>query len=313
MTYYSKNKKLSINYVLVIGYSLIAIGFLVLVYLLLSLPSMQQRYPVTSIITGGFPSWLQINKKPPSIRSVITSSQPTTESNNIGAQQNSSDDSISPDGNMTIKPELQISADGFGLAPVYYRINTKQPVVFLGIDDGIVKNVKAVAYMKHNNIKASLFLTLQYIKDKPEYFREIQNLGSVVEDHTIDHKDLTKLSYYDQKKEICGNADAIEILYGRRPTLFRPPYGTFNEETRRAAADCGMKAIIHWHAKANNGSMQYQNGNKLLPGDIILLHFRPLMVEDLTAFNKAAQSAGLHIVLLEDWFQNNPKQTNIRI
>ena len=36
--------------------------------------------------------------------------------------------------------------------------------------------------------------------------------------------------------------DVIEKRYGKRPTLFRPPYGNYNEDTLRAAKSCGIKA-----------------------------------------------------------------------
>ncbi len=64
-----------------------------------------------------------------------------------------------------------------------------------------------------------------------------------------------------------------------------------------------MTALIHWHAKANGGSMQYQQGSKLQPGDIVLMHFRKEVVADLTAFYDAAQSAHLKPVLLENWIR----------
>ena len=138
MTYYSKSKKTSKNYASVVGYSLIAAGFVILVYLLLSLPSLQQRFSFISKITEKFPLGLQLNKKPPHVSTRTTYAQPAEASKH--AEQYSTDDSVSLGNGQAIKPESQIVSDGSGLAPVYYRINTKQLVVFLGFDDGIVKN-----------------------------------------------------------------------------------------------------------------------------------------------------------------------------
>jgi hypothetical protein len=61
-----------------------------------------------------------------------------------------------------------------------------------------------------------------------------------------------------------------------------------------------MKAVVTWIAKANGGSMQYQIGNGLRPGDIVLMHFRPEFKQDLQAFINAQDAAGLHTELLED-------------
>jgi peptidoglycan/xylan/chitin deacetylase (PgdA/CDA1 family) len=190
-----------------------------------------------------------------------------------------------------------------GMVPVFYQVETNKPVVFLTIDDGSVKDPAAISFMKQRHLIASLFLNDSKISDNYPYFKELQSAGNPIENHTVNHHDLTKLSYAQQKKEICDNADKFATVFGRRPKLFRPPYGAFNNDSRRAAADCGMTALIHWHAKANGGSMQYQRGDKLQPGDIVLMHFRKEVVADLTAFTEAAQKAKLQTVLLEDWIR----------
>jgi peptidoglycan/xylan/chitin deacetylase (PgdA/CDA1 family) len=107
-------------------------------------------------------------------------------------------------------------------------------------------------------------------------------------------------SYAQQKDEICGMADYELLHYGRRPTLFRPPGGAYSDTMRQAAADCGMKAVVTWIAKADDGAMQYQIGGVLRPGDVVLMHFRPEFRQDLQAFIDAQNAAGLHTELLED-------------
>jgi hypothetical protein len=188
-----------------------------------------------------------------------------------------------------------------GLAPVISHLDTKQPVVFLGIDDGVNKQSFELQIMKFHHIKATLFLSNTYIRDNPTFFTNFVTAGSVIEDHTVNHKELSKLSYAQQKQEICDEADLQTQQFGRRPILFRPPYGDYNQNTRRAAAACGMKAVVQWIAKANNGSMQYQIGNSLRPGDIVLMHFRPEFKADMQAFLNAQNAAGLHTELLENW------------
>jgi peptidoglycan/xylan/chitin deacetylase (PgdA/CDA1 family) len=186
--------------------------------------------------------------------------------------------------------------------PVYYRIQTTQPVVFLTIDDGIYKEPQAAALMQANNIKASFFLVYRFINDNPSYFADLSTAtGSLIEDHTYDHTILTNLTYNQQVNEICSDADILAQLYGRRPVLFRPPGGDFNTDTLQAAAACGMKAVIIWHATVNNGALQYQVGDHLQPGDIVLMHFRTTFIEDMQAFITAMDAQGLHTELLENW------------
>ena len=202
-------------------------------------------------------------------------------------------------------PDYTIPPIKDGLAPLLTTIPTKQPVVFLGIDDGIVKLPNALSLMRQNHIKASLYLSDTYIKDQPKYFSSFIQAGSAIEDHAVNHLQMSYLTYEDQKREICDEADIQERQFGRRPVLFRPPYGDYDQNTLRAAADCGMKAVVTWIAKANNGSMQYQIGDHLRPGDIVLMHFRAEFQKDLSAFVTAQDAAGLHTVLLESWLSKS--------
>ncbi len=203
--------------------------------------------------------------------------------------------------NLAVAPDYSLPPVTDGLAPVLISIPTKQNIVFLGIDDGANKQDFELELLQNNNIKATLFLADEFIKDKPSFFKKFMDAGYPIENHTLTHRLLSKLTYEQQKHEICGEADRQLQQFGRRPVLFRPPGGDYNQDTRRAAADCGMKALINWVAKANGGSMQYQVGNTLRPGDIVLMHFRPEFAADLQAFLDAQQAAGLHTELLEDW------------
>lgn len=199
-------------------------------------------------------------------------------------------------------PDVRLPASVGGLAPVISTLPTKRSVVFLGIDDGAFKDPSVVELMRKNNIKASLFLSKLFIANNPDFFKQLTAQGSVAEDHTISHTTtMTRtMSYLQQKSEICAMADYEEKIYGKRPTLFRPPGGAYSDTMRRAAHDCGMRAVVTWIAKANGGGMQYQVGNKLRPGDIVLMHFRPEFAKDMQAFVEAETAAGLHTELLED-------------
>lgn len=190
-----------------------------------------------------------------------------------------------------------------GVPPVVTNFQTSDSVVFLTIDDGAFKDPSVAKMMKDNHIKASLFLAKSFIVSNPDFFKQLTDSGSLIENHTITHdlnmsKDMT---YDEQKSEICGMADYEEQTYGRRPIFFRPPGGAYTDTMLRAAGACGMRAVVTWIAKANGGSMQYQIGDHLRPGDVVLMHFRPEFKQDMQAFLDAQNAAGLHTELLEDW------------
>ena len=220
----------------------------------------------------------------------------------------------SGEGDAGPQPDYVLPPVTAGLAPVVNRIETSRPVVFLTIDDGMTASPEASRLLNRYRIKAPMFLNDVYVKDKPDYFKRLIAQGMTVGSHTVDHTDLTTLDYAGQRDEICQNADNMENWLGQRPSLFRPPYGDYDWNTRRAAADCGMRALVMWSAKANGGSMQYQDGHGgLVAGDIVLMHFRPEFAQDFEAFIDAAKAAGLQPVNLSEWLRPHKPLTDASI
>lgn len=200
-------------------------------------------------------------------------------------------------------PDFKLPPVLDGLAPVLTRIETQHPVVFLTIDDGVTRTPEMAALMAGYDYPASIFLTRDFVQDDPAFFKQFAAQGSVVENHTLSHNInmVSQLGYEQQLAEITGMQEYAEQQFGRRPALFRPPGGAYSIAMRRAVAAAGMQAIVTWEAKANAGRMDYQYGNALRPGDIVLMHFRPEFAADLSAFRAAQLAAGLEVVLLEDF------------
>jgi peptidoglycan/xylan/chitin deacetylase (PgdA/CDA1 family) len=188
--------------------------------------------------------------------------------------------------------------------PVISRVQTDKPVIFLGIDDGWFKIPQAHDWLMQHKLPFTLFLEDDAVAGDYNYFQDLQGAGMSIQNHTLTHPDMTTLDFDQQKNQICATADNYLNVYGQRPTLFRPPFGSFNDLTLQAAAACGMKAVVTWHAKANGGSIQFQDGNThFLPGDIVLMHFRNEFLADMNAFMDQASRDNLQIGRLEDWLQ----------
>jgi peptidoglycan/xylan/chitin deacetylase (PgdA/CDA1 family) len=183
----------------------------------------------------------------------------------------------------------------------YSAIPTDQPVAFITIDDGWVKSPQAVQLFAAAHVPVTLFLEINAIRSDVGYFKPLQQNGAVIEAHTITHVELKGKSYDLQKHEICGSADQLGQMYGRRPLLFRPPFGDKDATTLRAVHDCGMKAAFFWKETTNTGIVRYQVGHTVQAGDIILMHFRPAFIEDFLAVLQAISQAGLTPALLEDY------------
>jgi peptidoglycan/xylan/chitin deacetylase (PgdA/CDA1 family) len=181
------------------------------------------------------------------------------------------------------------------------HIPTSQPVAFLTIDDGWTKVPQAIQLVQAAHIPLTLFLTINAIRSDPDYFKKLQAAGAVIEAHTITHTELRGMSYDYQRREVCGSADQLGALYGRRPVLFRPPFGDKDATTLRVVHDCGLKAAFSWKETVNTGIVRYQVGHRVQRGDIILMHFRPAFVADFLAALRAIHDAGLTPALLENY------------
>jgi len=188
------------------------------------------------------------------------------------------------------------------VAPVFTRLRTDQPVVFITIDDGWTRDARAARLIKDLNLPVTLFLIDAAVREDPAYFRGLHDAGATIEDHTLTHPDLRRLGQSRQEYELCGAADSFAARFGRRPTLMRPPYGSYDWATQRAAAACGLKAVVMWDVEVKAGRISFADARSHLePGDVVLLHFRPELYNDLQVLLSQVRSDRLTVARLEDY------------
>ncbi|MET9440070.1 polysaccharide deacetylase family protein [Streptomyces sp. NPDC006610] len=161
------------------------------------------------------------------------------------------------------------------LPPVFTTVPTDRKVVFLTIDDGAEKDPEFLRMMRELRVPYSAFLSDYLVKEDYGYFKRMQSGGVALHNHTLRHPYLPGLSYAEQKREICGMQDVIEKRYGKRPALFRPPFGNYNRDTLRAAKSCGITHVPLWNEEVFADRWDYREWDRRLrPGDIVLSHFR---------------------------------------
>lgn len=195
-----------------------------------------------------------------------------------------------------------------GLPPVFTTIPTKKKVVFLTIDDGAEKDPALLKMMSELKIPYTAFLSDYLVKEDYAYFKKMQSRGVSLNNHTLNHPYLPGLSYKEQRREICGMQDVIQKRYGKRPELFRPPYGNYNADSLRAAKSCGIKAVPLWASEAFPNRMDWREWDRdLHPGDIILTHFRGredwkgTMPDMIRKVMKIVTDKGYAVARLEDY------------
>lgn len=176
------------------------------------------------------------------------------------------------------KPELETEPghlSGRGLPPVITRVPTDEKVVFLTIDDGAEKDPELLKMLRDLQIPVTGFLSDYVARDDYDYFRRAHDEGADIHNHSINHREMPSLSYAEQRREICRQQDVLAREIGERPTLFRPPYGAYDRDTLRAAAECGVEVVPLWAAEAFPDRIEWARPDlRLHSGDIILTHFR---------------------------------------
>lgn len=187
------------------------------------------------------------------------------------------------------------------VAPVISKITTANRVMFFTIDDGLVRDPAAVEFIRANHIPVTLFVLPVPVQQDPLYFQSLTQAGASVQDHTVHHLPMNGLSSDRQVQEICGSIDFLQTTFGHRPWLFRPPFGNYNTATKYAVRQCGLQAIVTWQGTMNDGVLRLQHPGAIEAGDIILMHFRTDLRQNLEVLLRTAKAAGLIPAPLEQY------------
>ncbi|MFE1437928.1 polysaccharide deacetylase family protein [Streptomyces sp. NPDC058739] len=185
--------------------------------------------------------------------------------------------------------------------PVVDRVPTRDPVVFLTYDDGAERDPRFVDLVRELRLPVSLFLTDSVVGPGYAHFARLRAVGADVQNHTLDHTYLRGLPYAGQRAAICGQQDKLRARFGLRPRLFRPPHGAYDTTTLRAAADCGIAAVVRWSATVTGTRAPAG----LAPGAIVSLPSHdptdPPLRDRTAAVLREIQRRGLTVGRLEDY------------
>ncbi|MCC9687781.1 polysaccharide deacetylase family protein [Streptomyces sp. MNU103] len=157
------------------------------------------------------------------------------------------------------------------LPPVVDHVTTDDPVVFLTYDDGAERDPRFIDLVRERRLPVSMFLTDSVTGPGYGHFARLRAVGANLQNHTLDHPALPGLPLAAQRAQICGQQRKLAARFGIRPRLFRPPYGRHDTATLRAAAECGITAVVLWRVTLEpDGHLTYTHGPRhLRPGDII--------------------------------------------
>ena len=211
--------------------------------------------------------------------------------------------------------EREVAASGSG-EPLYRnapKANQSVSLMF-NVYWGTEETYQILDILQSYGVKATFFIGGCWADDNVECLRAIVNNGHELGNHGYFHKDHTKLSLADNKKEIENCNRFIFSSVGQTPTLFAPPSGAYDENTLSAASALQMKTIlwskdtIDWRDK--NPSLIYTRATKNAEaGDFILMHPTKATVQALPDIIKHYQKQSLGIMTVGENLQIKEQNT----
>jgi peptidoglycan/xylan/chitin deacetylase (PgdA/CDA1 family) len=149
--------------------------------------------------------------------------------------------------------------------------------VALTFDDGpSPETPRILDILRDNGIQATFFVCGANAERHPELIRRIVAEGHRLGNHTYSHPHLCLKSRSTIAAEIDRTQMVVEKITGRRPTLFRPPYGVRWFTLPSVLRQRGLNMVL-WSNFPREGNSPARDIVRralagLSAGDIILLH-----------------------------------------
>lgn len=127
------------------------------------------------------------------------------------------------------------------------------------------------------NVKATFFLVGDWVDRYPESVKQLYDAGMEIGNHSDNHAHFTKLSSEGITADVSACNEKIKAITGAAPTLFRCPYGEYDDHVVSAINGMGMH-VIQWDVdsldwKDLSAEDIYERvTSRAAPGSICLFH-----------------------------------------
>lgn len=196
------------------------------------------------------------------------------------------------------------------------KVETTEKKVAISINcienmDNITNILDTLSKMKAT---ATFFVTGEIVTKYPDEIKKIVGNGNEIGNLSNEYTSLKKMSKSDIEKQILECNEKIESLTTQVPTLFRVPYGEYNNTIIEAVESNNME-IIQW----NIDSLDYNGltdeelweriGENLSSGSIILMH-NEYLGDNLETIIHNIQEKGYEVTNVSDIMYKQNYQVN---
>ena len=160
-----------------------------------------------------------------------------------------------------------------------YCVQRDDKVVSLSFDAawGNEDTQQLIDILDSYNINATFFLVGDWVDKYPESVKALYDAGNEIMNHSNNHAHFSKLSADEIIEDINKCNDKIEAITGVAPSLFRCPYGEYDDHVISAVNSIGMTAIqwdvdsLDWKG-ISSSEIEKRVLDKVQPGSIVLFH-----------------------------------------
>lgn len=160
-----------------------------------------------------------------------------------------------------------------------YCVDTDKKQVALSFDAawGNEQTENLLNTLDKYKVKTTFFLVGDWIKNFPDSVKEIAKRGHDIGNHSDTHPHMTQMSSSDMVSQIQSCNDKVKELTGKAPTLFRAPYGDYNNDVVKSVNGCNMYCVqwdvdsLDWKDPSAEQITKNITG-KIKNGSIILMH-----------------------------------------
>ncbi len=138
----------------------------------------------------------------------------------------------------------------FSIRRFYKSTKCTKPGLFaLTYDDGVYDFTQSLLLiLKRNNVRATFFINAFNYGDitRDPYksvLIQMHREGHQIASHTYDHLDIATLSMNELWSQMVRNDQAIKQIIGSQPVYFRPPFGSYHDQSLRALQSWGYKVV----------------------------------------------------------------------
>ena len=190
-----------------------------------------------------------------------------------------------------------------------YCVETDKKQVAISFDAawGNDDTEQLISILKEYEVPATFFVVGSWVDKYPESVKQLSDAGHQVQNHSNTHPYMTQLSTEQMKNELESCNQKIEAITGACPTLFRPPYGDYDNAVIDAVADMKMYTIqwdvdsLDWKDNATPQNICERVTKKVKNGSIVLFHNdADHTPEALPTILKCLKDEGYEFVFISD-------------